>query len=90
MTMRDYDDPPRPADLEPLALEYRPERPADGDSVVSDMAVRLFRRGCFAIGLALLAGGYGSGMPGRDVGTMMGWGGFLVGLAVPLGRRPQG
>lgn len=92
--MTAMDDPPpapKPAVrvIEPLPLEYAGPRPPDGPVWGDDTFLRVIRQVVFAIGLALLSAGLGSALAGvnrYDVPYMMGWGGGLMGLAIPLRR----
>jgi hypothetical protein len=74
-------------------LEYRSAELPAGRVGAGDMAFAIGRRLLFAAGVGLVSGGVGSALTSLshtyDTQLMMGWGGALIGLCVPLGRPGQ-
>ena len=77
---------------DPIRLDYR--TPPDSSGEPDRLAIQLsfvfsfIRQLAFAVGLGLMA--FGTGYSIRENGDgafIMGWGGFILGLAIPLRRR---
>ena len=70
-------------------LDYETPSRRPPETNTYDDLLRVGRRLCFAAGVGLVFGGVGAAVAGfRDPAYMMGWGGVLIGLCVPLGPPP--